>query len=119
MPLVSDICNSIPTNRVDSLCGRTAINNLEFSALSGGQLQMQLEMNGPVVEPKIFQTDNPSRIALDFAGVKSNLAKKIFPINQGPAGTVYVVEASGRTRVIVNLSKKHLTKLKSKEIIFI
>lgn len=83
-----------------------AITNLEFSSLTGNQVQVQLEMNGPVVEPKIFQTDNPSRIALDFAGVKNNLAKKSFPINQGAAGTVYVVEASGRTRVIINLVDK-------------
>jgi type IV pilus assembly protein PilQ len=83
-----------------------AINNLEFSSLGGNQVQVQLEMNGPVAEPKIFQTDNPSRIALDFVGVKSNLAKKSFPINQGAAGTVYVVEASGRTRVIINLVEK-------------
>jgi type IV pilus assembly protein PilQ len=69
-------------------------------------VQVQLEMDGPIVAPKIFQTDNPSRIALDFAGVKSNLAKKSFPINQGAAGTVYVVEASGRTRVIINLIEK-------------
>lgn len=83
-----------------------AINNLEFSTLAGNQVQVQLEMDGPIVTPKIFQTDNPSRIALDFAGVKSNLAKKSFPINQGAAGTVYVVEASGRTRVIINLIEK-------------
>lgn len=82
------------------------INNLEFSSLAGNQVQIQLEMSGPVAEPKIFQTDNPSRIALDFTGVKSNLAKKSFPINQGVANTVYVVEASGRTRVIVNLTEK-------------
>ncbi len=83
-----------------------AINNLEFSSLAGNQVQIQLETSGGLVEPKIFQTDNPSRIALDFAGVKSNLAKKSFPINQGAAGTVYVVEASGRTRVIINLIEK-------------
>lgn len=83
-----------------------AITNLEFSSLAGNQVQIQLETSGGLVEPKIFQTDNPSRIALDFAGVKSNLAKKSFPINQGAAGTVYVVEASGRTRVIINLIEK-------------
>ena len=82
------------------------INNLEFSSLAGNQVQIQLDMSGPVVEPKMFQTDNPSRIALDFTGVASNLAKKSFPINQGPASTVYVVEASGRTRVVINLSEK-------------
>lgn len=83
-----------------------AINNLEFSTLAGNQLQIQLEMSGAAIQPKIFQTDNPSRIALDFDGVKSNLAKKSFPINQGAANTVYVVEASGRTRVVINLTEK-------------
>jgi type IV pilus assembly protein PilQ len=57
----------------------TSINNLEFSSLAGNQLQIQLDMSGPIAEPKIFQTDNPSRIALDFDGVKSNLAKKKLP----------------------------------------
>jgi len=82
------------------------INNLEFSSLAGNQLQIRLDMSGPVAEPKVFQTDNPARIALDFDGVKSNLAKKSFPINQGAANTVYVVEASGRTRVVINLIEK-------------
>lgn len=83
-----------------------AINNLEFSSLSGNQVQVQLDLSSTVAMPKVFQTDNPARIALDFAGVTSNLAKKSYPINQGAAGTAYVVEASGRTRVIVNLSEK-------------
>lgn len=82
------------------------INNLEFSSLAGNQLQIQLELSGNAFEPKIFQTDNPSRLALDFEGVKSNLAKKSFPINQGAANTVYVVEASGRTRIVINLTEK-------------
>lgn len=82
------------------------LNNLEFSSLSGNQVQLQLEMNEPVPVPKIFQTDNPARIALDFKDVKSNLAKKSYPINQGAVGTVYIIEAEGRTRVIVNLLEK-------------
>jgi len=88
------------------LAEESSIVNLEFSTLTGNQVQVQLEMNGPVTEPKIFLTDNPARIALDFIDVKSNLAKKTFPINQGAAGTAYVVEASGRTRVIINLVEK-------------
>ncbi len=81
----------------------TGINNLEFSSIAGNRLQIQLDLSGPIGEPKVFQTDNPARIALDFEGVKSNLAKKSFPINQGAVNTVYVIEASGRTRVVVNL----------------
>lgn len=89
-----------------SRADEASINNLEFSSLGGDQVQVQLEMSGPVAEPNIFQTDNPSRIALDFDGVKSNLAKKSFPINQGAVGTVYVMEASGRSRVVINLIEK-------------
>ncbi len=82
----------------------TAIESLQFTALAGNKVQLQLEMNEAVPAPKVFQTDNPARIALDFSGVKSHLSKKSFPINQGAAGTVYVVEAGGRTRVVINLT---------------
>lgn len=82
-----------------------AITELNFSSLAGNKVQIQLGMNGPVTAPKVFQTDNPSRIALDFAGVMSNLDKKMFTINQGAASTIYVVQASGRTRVVINLTK--------------
>lgn len=81
-----------------------AIESLQFTSLAGNKVQLQLEMNEPVSEPKIFQTDNPARIALDFAGVKSHLSKKSFPINQGAATTLYVIEAGGRTRVVINLN---------------
>jgi type IV pilus assembly protein PilQ len=84
----------------------TAITDLNFSSLSGDKLQIQLSMNGPVSNPKVFQTDNPARIALDFDGVQSDLAKKMYPINQGAARGVYVAEVAGRTRVVVNLTEK-------------
>lgn len=88
------------------LAGNTAITQLNFSSLSGDKVQIQLDMNGPAVKPKVFQTDNPARIALDFVGVKSQLEKKMYSINQGSAGVVYVVEAGGRTRVVINLTEK-------------
>ncbi len=79
------------------------IKKLNFAALSGEKVQMQLEMSGPALAPKVFQTDNPARIALDFAGVKSGLKQKNFPVNKGAASDVYVIEAAGRTRVVINL----------------
>ncbi len=80
-----------------------ALQSLGFSVLSGRDVQLQLEMNGPAVEPKVFQTDNPARIALDFVGVKSALQKKLHPVNIGVVSSVYALEASGRLRVIINL----------------
>jgi type IV pilus assembly protein PilQ len=89
----------IASVRADDL----AISGIDFSTQAGDKLQVQMEMSGPAVAPKIFKTDNPARIALDFPGVKNALAKKMYPINEGTASSVYVVEAAGRVRVVVNL----------------
>lgn len=80
-----------------------AISGLNVGQLSGDKLQIELEMNGMAVAPKVFQTNNPARIALDFMGVKNKLDKKIYPINQGPASNIYIAETNDRVRVVVNM----------------
>jgi len=80
-----------------------ALSALDFATQPGDKLQIEMEMTGAAIAPKIFKTDNPARIALDFPGVKSALPKKMYPINQGTASSIYVVEAAGRLRVVVNL----------------
>jgi type IV pilus assembly protein PilQ len=99
--LVMALIVLLQTNGV--LANEKAIESVQFSTNAGNKVQLQLEMNSQVIEPKVFQTDNPARIALDFAGVKSHLAKRSFPINQGAVNTVYVLEVGNRTRVILNL----------------
>jgi type IV pilus assembly protein PilQ len=83
--------------------GELALSGIDFATQAGDKLQIEMEMSGPAIAPKIFKTDNPARIALDFPGVKSALTKKMYPINQGAASSVYVVEAGDRVRVVVNL----------------
>lgn len=81
----------------------TSITQLDFSALAGDRVQIELEMAGSPIEPQVFHTDKPARIALDFSGVKNALKQKNFPVNTGAVSDIYVIEAAGRTRVIVNL----------------
>ena len=52
-----------------------------------------------------FAIDNPARLALDFPGVKLNLAQRTTEIGVGIARNVTAVEAGGRTRVVLNLVK--------------
>jgi type IV pilus assembly protein PilQ len=80
-----------------------AISGIDFASQSGDKLQIELQMTGPSVAPKVFKTDNPARIALDFSGVKSTLPKKMYSINQGAVSNVFVVETADRLRVVVNL----------------
>lgn len=86
-----------------AIAEESTLKAIEFAALPGDQLQFQLEFDGAAVEPKVFQTDNPARIAMDFTGVSNGLKKKMIPVNEGVASGVHAVEASGRTRVVINL----------------
>lgn len=79
------------------------LTTINFTSQSSEKLQVQLELSDTAIAPKVFKTDNPARVVLDFATVKNGLTKKIYPINQGPALNAYVIEADGRVRVILNL----------------
>jgi type IV pilus assembly protein PilQ len=79
------------------------ISSIDVASTVGDKLQIQMEMSGPAIAPKVFQTDNPARIALDFPGVANGLDKKMYPINQGAVSSIYVAEAADRVRVVINL----------------
>ncbi len=82
------------------------ITGLDVASVAGDKLQIQLEMSGgTAILPKVFQTDNPARIALDFPGVANGLDKKMYPVNQGSVSSIYVAEAADRVRVVVNLAE--------------
>ena len=53
-----------------------ALRSVNFNALSGDNLQLSFQMTGNVAKPKVFHTDKPARIVLDFVGVKSALKRK-------------------------------------------
>ena len=80
-----------------------AISGITFTMLASDQLQIQIDLTGPAIQPKVFRTDNPARIALDFTNVKNALTKKNFTFNQGAVTSLYVAEAANRVRIVVNL----------------
>lgn len=84
--------------------GNLVISNIDVATVAGDKLQIQLELNGSAVTPKVFHTDNPARIAMDLVGVKNGLAKKMIPVNQGTVSGIYVAEAADRVRIVVNLT---------------
>ncbi len=78
---------------------------ITFAQLPGNRVQVTLTLSKPVEDPLSFAIDNPARIALDFPSVKLNLARRTENIGVGMARSVTAVEASGRTRVVLNLIK--------------
>jgi len=65
---------------------------------------LKLAFDEPVASPRGYTLDQPARIALDLPGVSNNLGAKNRELGVGNARSVTVVEAQGRTRLIVNLT---------------
>lgn len=80
------------------------LQDVQYSALPGSQVQIQLTLSAPVDKPDTFATESPARIALDLPGVTSKLERKSIPIGIGAVHSLVAVEASDRTRVVLNLT---------------
>ncbi|HSQ06768.1 MAG TPA: type IV pilus secretin PilQ, partial [Chromatiaceae bacterium] len=107
MHLLSVILASLPL--WVATCGEAmaavSLQNVEFAALPGNQVQVDLVLSGAVKPPEAFSTESPSRIALDFPGVTSGLDKRTVPVGVGVVQSVVAVEGGDRTRVVINLSE--------------
>ncbi len=76
---------------------------VDVSSLPGDRVQIKFSMAEPPATPLSFTIDNPARVALDFSATKNKLKQRTTQIGVGVARSVSVVEARGRTRVVLNL----------------
>lgn len=79
------------------------LQNITYTPLSGGQVQIVMQFSGPVVDPQIFTTENPARIAIDIPGTRNGMSQRRIEVSTGATSGVSAVEAAGRTRVVVDL----------------
>lgn len=86
----------------------------EFASLPGNQVEIDLVFSGVPPQPSDFATDDPARIAIDFPGATSRLGRQSIPIGLGAAQSLVAIEASDRTRVVVNLSDRVPYSLETK-----
>lgn len=75
-------------------------------AMQAGSEVVRIELTEPLtVLPTGFATQSPARIALDFLGATNAMGRSQVEINQGNLKSVNVVQASGRSRVVLNLKQ--------------
>ncbi|OOG38045.1 fimbrial protein [Rhodanobacter sp. C06] len=84
--------------------GSSTLKDISYTTLPGGSVQLHLNFAGAVPQPRIFTTDNPARIAIDFADTATT-AQRHTDIGQGATSGVSAVSAGNRTRVIVELMR--------------
>ncbi len=82
-----------------------AITEINYSSLPGDQVQIRMSLEGLASEPGSFTIDSPARIAFDFPNTKIKLPSRSQNIGIGVARSINAVEAGGRTRVVLNLSR--------------
>ena len=98
-PLVAQT-NTPPTTSRSSQYG---LNDIKFSALPGGVLQINLTTDARPEEPGTFSTNKPPRIAFDFFGMRNNLGKNVIKVGKGAVESIATVQTDDRTRVVFNL----------------
>jgi type IV pilus assembly protein PilQ len=76
---------------------------------TGGQDVIKIDFSGPVdFQPTGFSIQSPARVAIDLPMIVNGLGKNSVEFVQGNLKSVNVVQASERTRLVLNL-KKYLT----------
>ncbi|MBI1424105.1 MAG: type IV pilus secretin PilQ [Gammaproteobacteria bacterium] len=82
-----------------------SLDDITFTAKTGDEVDITLHMSGDVPKPGSFTIDNPARLALDLPGTTDNLRVKNINVGVGVARNISAVEAGGRTRVVVDLTR--------------
>ena len=74
--------------------------------LQGGMEVVRIDLTEPLAAvPTGFATQSPARIALDFPGTENAMGRSLVEVNQGNLKSVNVVQAQGRSRVVLNLKQ--------------
>ncbi|MDH4419214.1 MAG: type IV pilus secretin PilQ [Acidovorax sp.] len=78
--------------------------NAIAASIQGGVEVLKVDFDEPLIAtPTGFSTQSPARVALDFHGVGNSTGKSSYEINLGNLKSVNVVQAGGRSRIVLNL----------------
>jgi len=79
------------------------LEDIAYTALPGGKVEVTLKFSQPVSAPQIFKTDSPPRIAIDLADTRNGVTQRRIDVGAGATSAISAIEAAGRTRVVVDL----------------
>ena len=82
------------------------LDRISTSSLPGERVQIKLTFSEALPhEPLSFSVDNPARVVVDLPNTALNLSEKSQTIGIGMANSLNAVEAGGRSRVVINLTR--------------
>lgn len=83
-----------------------AVTLLDFKSSAASGNAVDIEMTFDALPPDVsgYTIEKPARIALDLPGVSSALKSKKYALGAGNVRSATVVEAQGRTRLVISLN---------------
>ena len=81
----------------------SVLEDIAYTALPGGKVEVTLKFTGPAIAPQVFSTESPPSIALDFSDTRNAFSKRRLDVGAGAVSAVSAIEAAGRTRVVADL----------------
>ncbi len=103
------------------LAQSVAANSIEAinAAPQGTDIAIRIDLKEPLATaPTGFSVAKPAKIAFDFPSTANGLGKNSLVFKEGDLQSVNVVEAGGRTRLVLNLTRsmKYTTRLDGKSL---
>ena len=97
------------------------LESIDVQNLSGQQIQLTLHHSAPPSEPVAFTIDNPARISLDLANTALALPSRRIDVRAGGVDSILAAEASGRTRLVLNLDRvlPYQTRVSGNDVIML
>lgn len=104
-----------------SLAQTVSANSIEAinAAPQGVDIAVRIDLKEPLAAvPTGFSVAKPAKIAFDFPATVNGLGKNSLVLKEGDLQSVNVVEAGGRTRLVLNLTKSmnYTTRLDGKAL---
>jgi type IV pilus assembly protein PilQ len=73
---------------------------------TGNSVVLTIQLKTPTAGiPPSFSVANPARIAIDLPQTVNNLGRNVVDLNQGDLRSVNIVQAQGRSRLVLNLRR--------------
>jgi type IV pilus assembly protein PilQ len=97
-----------------------SIEAINVAGQQGGNIVIRITLKEPPANPPAgFTINNPPRIAFDFPGTGNALGKNTQEVGEGDLRNMNIVQAGGRTRLVMNLIKPlgYDTKIDGRNVI--
>jgi type IV pilus assembly protein PilQ len=82
----------------------TSVSGIDHATTADGSVKITLQTSGDVPQVSVFATENPARIVLDLDDTENQAGSEPVNVGQGMVQQYSAISASGRTRLVVDLS---------------